>query len=385
MSLSLDNQGHDLIRRTYSIDIGEDAHQKWLDEFESFLGARHVIVGSSDLFTGHNWNAGSTNAQFMVFGAKASPNERWVDHMQNFKRYYDLMIPRARRLGPEQFHHPQELFTAPDEARGIEAWMKDVHRFLGYNIYLGGVFGAESSRLGFLGIGFDDWNRVRSIQAEQSFWLTHLTGSSLLQQRLALSEAQRSVTQAGLDSLKWGIFVLDSARRVIATNRESDSIIQGPSGIRVAQGVFEAPYDIMAALANCSLSPVNADKGKTFLGQAGLPGHQNRYVVFASAFNDESAILGTTGVGTMIFVLDTKHFPPLDVRVAAKVFRLTEAEEAVAAEVLEGLARSEIAERRGVSLDTIKAQVRAVYSKTMSGNAAELAARVAMLAKPTRD
>ncbi len=75
---------------------------------------------------------------------------------------------------------------------------------------------------------------------------------------------------------------------------------------------------------------------------------------------------------TMLLLHETAHRRQIDPAVIGKVFQLTPAEAEVATGLAEGLSIEEIAAARGVTLETVRAQIRSVYGKTDVRSRADL-------------
>ncbi len=68
-----------------------------------------------------------------------------------------------------------------------------------------------------------------------------------------------------------------------------------------------------------------------------------------------------------------------------RVYGLTAAESAVCASMAEGLSNMEIADQRGVSLETVRAQTKAILRKTRCASRVELIHRALSIAPPLLD
>ena len=74
----------------------------------------------------------------------------------------------------------------------------------------------------------------------------------------------------------------------------------------------------------------------------------------------------------MLLLHETARRRQIDPAVIGEVFQLTRAEAEVATGLAEGLSIEEIAAARGVTLETVRAQIRAVYNKTDVRSRADL-------------
>ena len=85
-------------------------------------------------------------------------------------------------------------------------------------------------------------------------------------------------------------------------------------------------------------------------------------------------------------LIDPEKHDVISPRGLEQVYGLTEAEAAVCALISAGHPNREIAEIRGVRLDTVKAQSKAIYRKTLCANRIELVQRaLSIIAPPLLD
>jgi len=74
----------------------------------------------------------------------------------------------------------------------------------------------------------------------------------------------------------------------------------------------------------------------------------------------------------MLVCRDTSKSISIDWKLAKEALRLTDAESEVAELVCQGITNSEIAERRGKSIETVNVQVKKILSKSRTGNRTQL-------------
>lgn len=101
-------------------------------------------------------------------------------------------------------------------------------------------------------------------------------------------------------------------------------------------------------------------------------GFINPVMVLATGLPSVAEALATGQPRAMLLLHETARRRQIDPVVIGEVFQLTPAEAEVATGLAEGLSIEEIAAARGVALETVRAQIRAVYGKTDVRSRADL-------------
>ncbi|MEZ5585418.1 MAG: helix-turn-helix transcriptional regulator, partial [Candidatus Competibacteraceae bacterium] len=96
------------------------------------------------------------------------------------------------------------------------------------------------------------------------------------------------------------------------------------------------------------------------------------YLVEIAPLRDDGQETGQALRGAMVFIVDPERTDVVSVKGLAVAFGLSKAEEDVCRRLALGRTNEEIADMRGVTLETVKSQVKAVLNKTRTRNRTEL-------------
>jgi DNA-binding CsgD family transcriptional regulator len=109
------------------------------------------------------------------------------------------------------------------------------------------------------------------------------------------------------------------------------------------------------------------------------------YVIDVAAFREDGGELGAPVTGALLCLIDPEHREVISTGGLEQVYGLTEAEAAVCALMGDGHSNREISDIRGVHLETVKAQSKAIFRKTFCSNRVELVRRALSIAPPLLD
>ncbi|MGH7025372.1 MAG: LuxR C-terminal-related transcriptional regulator [Caulobacteraceae bacterium] len=186
---------------------------------------------------------------------------------------------------------------------------------------------------------------------------------------------------AVLDTLTDAVFVVDDEARVVYRNRRAGEMLScGP--LRMIRGVIRtaAPDEARAlealiARATQEGSPVGGAMA------VAAPASRRPLSLTVSPLPSSQASLFSSPRTAMVRVADVAAPLPVDLRLLTELFSLTPAETRVAAALADGLSPRAVAERLGVSFNTVRAQLVSVYDKVGVSRQAELVRLMARLAK----
>jgi DNA-binding CsgD family transcriptional regulator len=175
-------------------------------------------------------------------------------------------------------------------------------------------------------------------------------------------------------STSGGLVLADGSSRVIQINRFAQEIFAAQDGFGVRNSVLTAKRHDDSMAIRAAVAKVVAhrgDSGKTLLVARD---HGRRpYVVLISPVSlAASAFFGQSRRLALLLIGDPERRPKSLDRHLIDTFRLSQKEAELAAAVFEGKRFSDIAEERGISLNTIKTQMKAIFLKTETTRQSEL-------------
>jgi DNA-binding CsgD family transcriptional regulator len=220
--------------------------------------------------------------------------------------------------------------------------------------------------------------------------LPHLARATEIRRPFALLKSRYHAILKMLDHLGIGVLVLLDDDHILLENAEVQRILDAGDGFRRrADGRLAIPSADAGELQP-TLSQVLAEL-RAGTRQDGATVYLRRrreaepYVIDVTAFRESGAELGSPVSGALLLVIDPERRSVISTRGLARVYGLTDAEAAVCELLGAGHSTREIADIRGVSIETVKAQSKAILRKTLCANRIELVRRALSIAPPLLD
>lgn len=174
---------------------------------------------------------------------------------------------------------------------------------------------------------------------------------------------------AALDALDRGVLLVDGQGRICFTNREADRILAQEDGLRLGvNGLEAARYDDNARLQSLLNLHSGASAAVEATGRAvaiSRPSLRPAYTIVAAPFYDDRGVLPDFGAqaSLILFLRD----PALQILPQedwlCQLYGLTKSEATIALDIHEGLTVAEVAERRKVSINTVKTHLKTIFAK----------------------
>jgi DNA-binding CsgD family transcriptional regulator len=142
----------------------------------------------------------------------------------------------------------------------------------------------------------------------------------------------------------------------------------GPSGLAITHSPADA--SLRTVLENGRTAP-NAMQGASIPLPAGIDG-QAAIVHLVPVLGNARDVFARTACLAVVTPLDADRVP--DARLVQGLFDLTPAEARIARDVARGLNVPTLAQQTGVSVNTVRSQLKAVFAKTGTRRQSELAA-----------
>ncbi|AWV04502.1 helix-turn-helix transcriptional regulator [Burkholderia sp. JP2-270] len=345
----------------YAAALGDQRWETALDGLRSTVGVRMATLLSFD-------DAARVPAIEQAAGDDAS----WVAtcyHTYNTEFYrYDPVVPVAsnwpagrwfedvKHLSPRQRTHGvfYQEFLRPYGLGSISGLY--LHREQGAGAFLSVQSGPESQGLS------DDQRRTIEIMG------THISRALRIQARIGELEARVAAAESALDAIPVPVFLLGEHRELRYTNRAADQLIAAEPAMRIVSGRF-APE---GCVDDAQWRHAFARGGLLLRRATGEP-----LSLALMPIPEQSRLLRERpGVAALMTAADLRS--PAARAQRLRVFYGLSSAEADLAVLLccDGLSPQECAALRGVSIGTVRAQIKSIYAKTDVARAAQLASLV---------
>ena len=232
----------------------------------------------------------------------------------------------------------------------------------------------------------DRGGMTRAEERQLAPLLPHLARAVEIRRPFALLRKRYQAVLTMLDHLGIGVVVLVADDHVLLSNSEAERVLDAGDALRrrpdgrlaLPSERSEGGASLRRALADVR-SGLRPDGATVYVARGS---ERPPYVVDVVEFREGGDELGTPVTGVMLCVVDPERRSVISTRGLAQVYGLTDAESAVCALMGEGHSTQEIADLRSVSIDTVKAQSKAIFRKTLCGNRVELVRRALSIAPP---
>lgn len=193
-----------------------------------------------------------------------------------------------------------------------------------------------------------------------------------LRVQVALEHRGTEALKAGLEAMRAAAFLCKADGRVLEVTRQGEMLLQEGRRLRLRQGRLEATAPGYATSLQDAIAAGSVDLRQS-----------SRTLMITDADGVDALTLDITRLphahslgfspSVLVIARATSGRTETGAAAAKRVFGLTEAEVEVAIALTRGDAPEEIARDRRVSVDTIRTQIRALYSKTGVTRATKLA------------
>lgn len=204
----------------------------------------------------------------------------------------------------------------------------------------------------------------------------HLRIAATLYERLQFQGAQHSVYHSATDGLGLGVLILDRERRIVSSNALAERFLDEGEGLRRTGDTLsfvkpEVTRHVIELLGNAPPT----ERVQRFRIERARHGD----LIATARAIDLPAIHSGTGA-LALFLSRPGAKPPIDPDTLRSLFGLTAAEARLALLLAGGDSLTSAARTLGISPNTAKTQLRAIFAKTDTRRQAQLAAKLALLA-----
>lgn len=205
----------------------------------------------------------------------------------------------------------------------------------------------------------------------------HLARAALLSRRLSFE--RMSAAAMALEVVGIPAAILDAQGRTLAANGLLEAMAPGMLQFRSARIALASPLAdarLEAVLAGLAAGPASA--AVQSMPVPAVPGHSAAVMHFYPIRRQARDIFGTASTILLVTPVGPRDVP--QAAIIQGLFDLTAAEARVARAIGQGMTAEDVSRANGVSLATVRTQLRAVFDKTGLNRQAELAALLQGLA-----
>jgi DNA-binding CsgD family transcriptional regulator len=257
--------------------------------------------------------------------------------------FRDFVPPERRR--PGQDYEDWLVQTSSDEVLGLDLCESE-----GLELRLRLTRAAGRPR--FTG---DDAQRLQQI-------VPHLRVALRLFDRLEADRTERQIYAEAVSKMAVGLVILDRHGKVIRLNARAETILGEADGVALREGgLWLADPAQNRAFRDFAARGPKAD---TMTFRVPRPSGEGAVVLVVAGAQAADYVVASGGPATVVFLNDPVQTPEISAEALGSLLGLTPAEAAVAASLATGLTLSEVAERHGISPNTVRAHLRSVFTKT---------------------
>lgn len=196
-----------------------------------------------------------------------------------------------------------------------------------------------------------------------ALFVPHIRQAMTLSAQLHRNTAEREIYEEGLDRLKIGVLILDETGQLLRANPIACHLLNGGDGVRLVDRQLEGHTPADTRELRRSIASAQGDSAAVAALSLSRPAGKRKLaaVIRSIAPLEESEARHQPALAVFLRDPDAQATPALDI--ARQLFNFTPAEANLAIELVNGLSLDEAASKLAVSLNTVRAHLRAIFSK----------------------
>lgn len=344
---------------------------------DGFLEVFHRVSESlgANVFHMFSWDAARNAPQFSIY----SPRAEFDEIIARYDQYYGALDPRrgfVENAPLGEFVCCQDHLTDRDVERS--EFFQDFQIPSGFRYLMGIRFarpGSDNILLGLLRA-----HGRAPYSPEERATLTGMAGH--LQRSINLWRDARVLHRDAtlgaelMEELGLSVFALDRHAHVVFVNRAAESMLRATTCLKLENGYLSATSAPQNDALKAALTRVAKTRKSESVALSGTLVAAHEVFLSIAALSGQ-ALHATFGDATLLVTVRRRGAAPLVVaQQLRQSFGLSSAEAAVAEALINGKTPDECAASAGVSLATVRTQLRAIYEKTHSRNQAEAVGRM---------
>lgn len=353
----------------YDAATSEDKWPEALDQLASATGSYGAILVAFDLvgqpFDVHTWS-------------RVYKNEDIETYFSTFNHYEQHGIALLSSSPAHVFHRDTEVWPDPAVAQREDyVFLRERYGVL----HRGGVSlskGRSWNDSLFLQIDKQWADMPASFGENLAALLPHVAKVVEVNRTFTLLRLRHQAALAALDHVGIGMCIASESGEIIVANAEARRILGTGDGLGLARnGLLAAreenvTREIRAALELTALTAGGEAQRQEISIACPRQAAATPLLVEICPLRDSAGEVQRHLLGSLVCIIDPDATRDLSSEGLAKLFQFSPAEVAVCDGLLRGHTARDIADIRGVSPDTVRSQIKALYSKTGAANRVEL-------------
>ncbi len=361
----------DIVGRIYDAGAGVEPWLHCLSEIARITHSRAAVVQVSGLAKRDLVQLEQVNIE--------------AEEIDEFGKYY---LPNSPRLEFGNKIPLGQIFSDYDFISESEMDKNEYYTdFLakwGFRYCAGGTFLIGPDLLGHFGIqrtrreGHVEDEQIRLLEQ----LLPHVRRAMEMEWRLRAIHHERDDAENALDRITHGVVLMTASGRITRANRAADRILSTQDGLRVKDGALCAATQADTHRLHSLIGRVAKTAGGEGLDPGdvlSIPRSSMRRLPLSVSVSplpiNSGPNAGSSGpreAGALLFVHDPETSPEVSSEMLRGLFSLTPAEVRLAAALARGVRLKIVAERFGISPQTARTQLKAVFGKTGTHRQADL-------------
>ena len=190
----------------------------------------------------------------------------------------------------------------------------------------------------------------------------------------ASSDYKTSMILALLDSLHFGVVMLDTSGKIFIINESAKKLATQSKGFRITP-------NYRLTFKGSSLRRSQTSQKKSIQGEIDLGNITDKRIVIITKPSSSSKLLfklipiqefmgghAADKSGTLVFIIDPDRSHSISVNAFSKLFNLTQTEHIIVHLLTNGLNLNEISEERNTTISTVRKQIKDIFLKTGSNS-----------------
>jgi DNA-binding CsgD family transcriptional regulator/PAS domain-containing protein len=190
----------------------------------------------------------------------------------------------------------------------------------------------------------------------------HVRIALKLFERLSSVETEQRIYAGAVAQMAIGVIILNRDGKALRLNSHASAILAKADGVSLHNGEIEFASSDLARQVRSRLTDTKDTDPLTL--RINRPSGAGDLLLVISRAPGPDHVAAGGGPAAVLFLTDPTHTPPIAADAVRDLLGLTPGEAEVAARLADGLSLAEVADRLGISPNTVRAHLRSIFGKT---------------------